>query len=71
MPGQRAVVSGAIRLVGPLGERNPQPIWAGLIHEDVEISQFNNRVDPHELLIDMPDAEHMITCEEREVPAAD
>jgi hypothetical protein len=71
MPGQRAVVSGTIRLVAPLGERNPQPIWGGLIHEDVEISQFNNRVDPHELLIDMPDAEHMITCEERDIPRAD
>jgi hypothetical protein len=71
MPGQRAVVSGAIRLVGPLGERNPQPIWAGLIHEDVEISQFNNRVDPHDLLIDMPDEEHMIICEEREIPTED
>ena len=69
MPGKRAVVSGTIRLVGPLGERNPQPIWAGLIHEDVEISQFNNRVDPHELLIDMPDADHAINCEERDVPS--
>ena len=46
MPGQRAVITGGIRVVGPFGDRNPQPLWAGLIHEDVEISQFNNRVNP-------------------------
>ena len=69
MPGERAVIEGSIRLVGPLGERNPQPVWAGLIHEDVEISQFNNRVDPHEILIDLPDAENQVECEPREIPA--
>ena len=56
MPGDRAIVTGGIRMTGPLGERNPQPMWAGLIHEDVEISQFNNRVDPKSILIDLPDA---------------
>ncbi|RMG97701.1 MAG: hypothetical protein D6706_08255 [Chloroflexi bacterium] len=68
MPGERAVVTGSIRITGPLGERNPQPMWAGLIHEDVEIAQFNNRVDPHEILIDMPDEAHIEPCEPREVP---
>ena len=68
MPGDRAVVTGTIRLVGPLGERNPQPIWAGLIHEDVEISQFNNRVDPRELLIDFPDTNNIPQCEQRKLP---
>ncbi|MDX1614752.1 MAG: hypothetical protein R3300_10620 [Candidatus Promineifilaceae bacterium] len=68
MPGQRAVVSGSIRVVGPFGERNPQPVWAGLIHEDVEISQFNNRVDPHQILVDLPDADNLVACEPRAVP---
>lgn len=68
MPGERAVVSGGIRVVDVFGERNPQPMWAGLIHEDVEISQFNNRVDPHSILIDLPDPAHVETCESREIP---
>ena len=63
MPGQRALVTGGIKVVGPFGERNPQPIWAGLIHEDVEISQFNNRVDPKSILIDLPDPENIEPCE--------
>ena len=69
MPGERAVINGSIRLVGPFGERNPQPVWAGLIHEDVEISQFNNRVDPHQILVDMADAENLAECEPRAIPA--
>ena len=68
MPGERAVVTGTIRLVGPFGERNPQPVWAGLIHEDVEISQFNNRVDPHQILVDIPDQANIFECEDREIP---
>ncbi|MCA9983751.1 MAG: hypothetical protein KDE59_05635 [Anaerolineales bacterium] len=71
MPGQRAVVQGGIRVTGPFGERNPQPVWAGLIHEDVEISQFNNRVDPKSVLVDMPDDGNFAPCAERAVPAAD
>ncbi|GMQ79558.1 MAG: hypothetical protein BMS9Abin02_2159 [Anaerolineae bacterium] len=71
MPGQRAVISGGIRVVGPFGNRNPQPVWAGLIHEDVEISQFNNRVDPHEILVDMPDEDNLEKCEPREIPRFD
>lgn len=68
MPGQRATVTGGIRLTGPFGERNPQPVWAGLIHEDVEISQFNDRVDTHEILVDLPDESSRPTCAEREIP---
>jgi hypothetical protein len=68
MPGDRAVVTGGIRLTNVFGERNPQPVWAGLIHEDVEVSQFNARVDPAAILVDIPDEEHMPTCEPREVP---
>jgi hypothetical protein len=69
MPGRRAVVTGGIRLVGPLGERNPQPIWAGLIHEDVRIDPFNSRVDRQALLVDMPDPENRQPCPDREIPA--
>lgn len=68
MPGQRAVVTGGIRVVGPFGDRNPQPMWAGLIHEDVEISEFNNRVDPHAVLVDMADEANREACEPREIP---
>lgn len=69
MPGERAVVTGGIRVTGPFGDRNPQPVWAGLIHEDVEISQFNNRVDPQSILVDIPDVGNIIECEPRELPA--
>ena len=65
MPGDRALVTGGIRMVGKFGERNPQPVWAGLIHEDVEVSQFNNRVDPKAILIDLPDPENMEACPSR------
>ncbi len=68
MPGQRAVVTGGIRVVGPFGDRNPQPMWAGLIHEDVEISEFNNRVNPHAVLVDLADEQNREECEPREIP---
>ncbi len=68
MPGQRAVVTGGIRVVDVFGERNPQPMWAGLIHEDVEISQFNNRVGTQEILVDIPDTANVSPCELREIP---
>lgn len=68
MPGQRAVVTGGIRLTNVFGVRNPQPLWAGLIHEDVEISQFNNRVDPQAVLVDVPDPANMPQCPPREIP---
>lgn len=69
MPGQRAVITGGIRLVDELGVRNPQPVWAGLIHEDVEISQFNNRVDPHDILIEFPSPAQEPECEPRDIEA--
>jgi hypothetical protein len=68
MPGQRAVVTGGIRVVDVFGDRNPQPMWAGLIHEDVEISQFNTHVDPKEILVDLPDEGNRPDCEAREIP---
>lgn len=68
MPGNRATISGGIRLVNVFGDRNPQPMWAGLIHEDVEIAQFNTHVDPHQILVDIPDAGNMPSCEPREIP---
>lgn len=68
MPGQRAIITGGIRVVGPFGDRNPQPMWAGLIHEDVEISEFNNRVDPHSVLVDLADEANREECEPREIP---
>lgn len=54
MPGQQVVVTGGVRITGALGSRNPQPLWAGLIHEDVEIAQFNDRVDPKAITLDLP-----------------
>lgn len=68
MPGQRALVTGGIRLVDVFGDRNPQPVWAGLIHEDVEITEFNNRVDPQAILVDLPDLVNRPECEPREIP---
>ena len=68
MPGERAVVTGGIRIVGELGLRNPQPMWAGLIHEDVEIAQFNNVVDPKSVTIDLPDVGNRQPCPAREIP---
>lgn len=68
MPGERAVVSGGIRLTNVFGDRNPQPVWAGLIHEDVEVSQFNARVDPASIQVDVPDEAHMPACEPRQIP---
>ena len=69
MPGERALITGGIRLVNVFGDRNPQPVWAGLIHEDVAIAEFNTRVDLHEITVDVPDEAHMPECEPREIPA--
>lgn len=68
MPGKRAVITGGIRVVDVFGNRNPQPLWAGLIHEDVQITEFNNRVDPQQLLVDIPDDTNRQDCEPREIP---
>ena len=50
MPGQRATVRGDITITD-IPSRNPLYFWAGLIHEDVEVSNINNRVDPHFITI--------------------
>ena len=68
MPGDRAIITGGIRLVDVFGDRNPQPLWAGLIHEDVEITEFNNRVDTQDILVDIPDAQNQPTCEPVPIP---
>ena len=58
MPGQRAVVSGSIRLTEIVEARNPQQFWAGLIHEDVGIAPRNQMVDPHWIeILPQPDVE--------------
>jgi hypothetical protein len=69
MPGERTTVTGSVRITGRFGERNPQPMWAGLIHEDVEISAVNNRVDPHQILVDLPMPEDLQRCEPRPIPS--
>jgi hypothetical protein len=43
-PGESSVVWGAIRMTDLNEARNPQNCWAGLIHEDVEVSLRNSRV---------------------------
>lgn len=59
--GERATISGGVRLVD-LPDRNPSYFWAGLIHEDVEIAQFNNRVDPLFLTVGAADVENPVAC---------
>lgn len=51
--GARGNVYGCIRIV-EAPPRNPLYFWAGLIHEDVEISHVNNRVDPEFVEIHVP-----------------
>ena len=53
MPGQAATISGAVRLTAA-PDRNPLYFWAGLIHEDVEVSTVNNRVGPELITIEKP-----------------
>lgn len=43
-PGEQSVTWGAIRMTDIVRLQNPQRCWAGLIHEDVEVSQFNTNV---------------------------
>jgi hypothetical protein len=52
-PNTKTVVTGGIKITEK-PPRNPLYFWAGLIHEDVEISSINNRVDPHSITIDQP-----------------
>ncbi len=48
-PGERAVVWGGIRMTELIPTANPQACWAGLIHEDVEITLQNNNVGRREI----------------------
>ncbi|HOA24688.1 MAG: hypothetical protein WBH90_10260 [Aggregatilineales bacterium] len=57
MPGERAVVTGGIRLTNIVEARNPQEFWAGLIHEDVGVATVNQRVDPHWIRIEPVESE--------------
>ena len=52
--GERAIVTGGIRFLDVVEARNPQYCYASLIHEDVEISMVNFRVDPVFLRIQVP-----------------
>ncbi|MCP4539606.1 MAG: hypothetical protein GY832_20920 [Chloroflexi bacterium] len=52
--GERALITGGIRFVDVVEARNPQYCYASLIHEDVEISMVNFRVDPVFLRIQVP-----------------
>jgi hypothetical protein len=49
MPGQRALITGSIRVLDPLPDKSTT-FWAGLIHEQVEI--VNPRVDPKWITVD-------------------
>lgn len=53
-PWGRGLVTGGIRFVNVVPARNPQYCYASLIHEDVEISAVNYRVDPLFLRIQVP-----------------
>jgi hypothetical protein len=52
-PNKRVVVTGGLHITHK-PPRDPLYFWAGLIHEDVEITSINNRVDPHFITIDQP-----------------
>ncbi len=49
----KAQITGGIKITSK-PPRDPLYFWAGLIHEDVEISAINNRVDPQSITIDQP-----------------
>ncbi|MBZ0309290.1 MAG: hypothetical protein K8I82_24710 [Anaerolineae bacterium] len=51
-PGQRGEVWGAVRLSEIVEARNPQPCWAGLIHEDVQIPSSQDNVGRREIYIE-------------------
>jgi hypothetical protein len=53
-PGGQVVVWGGIRMTDLVENFNPQNCWAGLIHEQVEVSVRNSRVGPREIeLVDL------------------
>ncbi|MDT8304489.1 MAG: hypothetical protein RRC07_01025 [Anaerolineae bacterium] len=68
MPGERAVVRGGIRVVDVFGVRNPQPVWAGLIHEDVDIAEVNQHVDTQQIRVEIPSGVEVPDCEQRTAP---
>jgi hypothetical protein len=47
-PHSRSVVWGAVRMT-TIETRNPQNCWAGLIHEDVEVTDTNRVVGPRQI----------------------
>lgn len=49
-PRARSLVTGCVQIV-EVPVRNPLYYWMGLIHEDVEIANVNNRVDPNYVTI--------------------
>lgn len=57
-PGRRAVVWGAIRMTNLEIRQNPQLCWAGLIHEDVEVSLRNSFVGAREIRLVDPQMTH-------------
>ncbi|MFP4322226.1 MAG: hypothetical protein ACLFTK_07220 [Anaerolineales bacterium] len=48
-PGARSEVWGAVRMTEIIDARNPQPCWAGLIHEQVGIPPRQNNVGAREI----------------------
>lgn len=54
-PGKQSVVWGAVRMTQLIEARNPQKCWAGLIHEDVEVSVRNSRVGARDIELVDPD----------------
>lgn len=55
-PGEQVVVWGGIRMT-EIEARNPQNCWAGLIHEDVEVSLRNSNVGAREIELVEPGVE--------------
>lgn len=55
-PHSRSVVWGAIRMT-TIETRNPQNCWAGLIHEDVEVTETNGNVGPRQIELVDPTGE--------------
>jgi hypothetical protein len=51
-----SVVWGAVRMTDLIEARNPQQCWAGLIHEDVEVSVRNSRVGARDITLIDPSA---------------
>ncbi len=51
LPGKRALVTGSIQIVEAPTDKDRVTFWAGLIHENVRIDVFNDRVDPQPIVI--------------------